>query len=195
MLSQTIGVTHIPLRESPTDVKAFLRFANSQSINYAMTASEVLAIHRMYNLYDATETARLTLAFWTYHNPVALCESLGMSPNRLELMSLMRLAADVHSIEIWRVVIDLLMRGWWRNELDPHHLTPFDVAVMGVSSYRALQFLAGHPGHVWDNLQEYSVSRDKSELHAGLIRLTIGGSFCMSRVFLAGYCTFVDSTL
>lgn len=154
----------MPLRESPGDIRTFLRFVASQSINVCMSASEVLAIHRLYNLYDATELARLTLAFWVYQNPESLCESLGMGPSRLELLSFLRLAADLRSAEIWRTIIQLLMRGWWRNELDPHGMTPFDVAVMGEPAYRALQFLAGHPGRVWESLHEYTVSRDKSRL-------------------------------
>lgn len=164
MLSQENGATHVPLRESPEDIRSFLRFVVCQSINVSMSASEVLAIHRLYNLYDATELARLTLAFWVCHNSESLCESLGMSPSRLELLGFLRLAAELRSIEIWRTMIQLLMRGWWRNELDPHRMTTFDIAVMGEPTYRALQFLGGHPGRVWDNLHEYSVSRDKSEL-------------------------------
>lgn len=188
-------MTHVPLRESPDDIKTFLRFVVSQSINVPMSASEVLAIHRLYNLYDATELARLTLAFWVYHNPESLCESLGMSPSRLELLGFLRLAAELRSIEIWRTMIQLLMRGWWRTELDPLRMTPFDVAVMGEPAFRALQFLGGHPGRVWESLNEYSVSRDKSELPGVAVQLTTGGNFCMSRVSIAGYCTFVDSAL
>lgn len=189
------GVTHVPLRESAEDIKTFLRFVNSQSIDVPMTAKEVLAIHRIYNLYDATELARLTLAFWVYHNPVSLSESLGMTPTRLELFSFLRLAAELRSVDIWRTTIQLLMRGWWRSELDPHRMTAFDVAVMGDAAYRALQFLASQPDRVWDNLHEYSVSRDKCELRGGAIELTAGGNFCMSRVSLTGYSTFVDSSL
>lgn len=164
VLSQMSGVTHVALREAPGDIKTFLRFGVSQSVQVPMSAQEVLAIHRMYNLYDATERARLSLAYWLLHNSLPMCQSLGMDPNRLELLALLRLAAELRSLEMWRTLVYLLMSGWWRHELDPHRMIPFDVAVVGDAAYRALQFLAGHPGHVWDNLHEYSVSRDNSEL-------------------------------
>lgn len=164
ILSKTSGASHVPLRESPEDIKTFLRFVSNRSINVSMSATEALAIHRLHNLYDASDLARYTLTCWVHHNPVSLCESLGMSPSRLELMGFLRFAAELRSDDIWRTMIQLLMRGWWRSALDPHSMTPFDIAVMGEPVYRALQFLAGHPDHVWENLHEFSVSRDKGEL-------------------------------
>lgn len=169
-LFSTLGDPDFPLEtdgriyldDPASDIYTFLTYLSSEhAVDYSL--AQVFAISRLLTRFGAYPAIKLPLQGYIFRNAAALVASLGPSPKKEHVLTLLSVAVEFKSTEIWHWVISHVRCGWWRELLDPTGFSEAEEEVLGKSALNALRYIALFgEGSTWGEIETCAVARDNS---------------------------------